>query len=280
MFLVTLAAMVLLIFTKGKEGPKTRYAYEDWALYACMLLNPLLLNLLLMYRKGDFFDRYTLTANVVLYGILAVLFAVQLRFNRVMGYAATLIMIVLLAHSTRRDWVKHPRQLNPETFRSLHPDLPIVVSNGATFVEMNQHETPEVVARLYYIKDRTAAIKYDGTNYYYDFEALDDMKRAGFPFAGNVEPYPQFIAKHREFLIYADPFEWLPLKLEQDGAELTLLLGFTNLPRPDGNALPQPVDPVAAPMLPAPQISYPTPFVTAGSPYIAAHVYLVTMPAK
>jgi hypothetical protein len=207
-----------------------------------------------------------------------VLFAVQLRFNRVMGYAAALIMILLLAHSVRRDWLRRPRQLNPDTFRSLHPELPIVVSNGATFVEMNQHETPEVVARLYYIKDRAAAIKYDGTNYYYDFEALDDMKRAGFPFAGNVEPYSQFIARHHVFLIYADPFEWLPLKLEQDGAKFTLLLGFTNLPRPDGNAVPRPVDPVSAPMLPAPHISYPSPFVSIGSPYIATHVYLVTMP--
>jgi hypothetical protein len=88
MFLVTLAVMLLRIFAKSKESLQTRYAYEDRALYACMLLNPLLLNLLLMLRKGDFFDRYTLTANVALYGVLAVLYAVQLRFNRVMGYTA------------------------------------------------------------------------------------------------------------------------------------------------------------------------------------------------
>jgi hypothetical protein len=281
MFLVSLAVMLLRLFAKSKESLQTKYAYEDRALYACMLLNPLLLNLLLMHRKGDFFDRYTLTANVVLYGVLAVFYAVQLHFNRVMGYTATFIMVVLMAHTVQRDWLRRPRQLNPDTFRSIRPDLPIVVSNGATFVEMNQHETPEVVARLYYAKDRAAAIKWDGTNYYYDFEALDDMKRAGFPFAGNVEQYSKFIAEHRVFLIYADPWEWLPLKLQEDGAQFTLVRGFTNIPRPNQIGLPQSIDPVStAPTLSAPHISYATPFVAEGSPYVISHVYLVTLPVK
>jgi hypothetical protein len=145
---------------------------------------------------------------------------------------------------------------------------------------MNHHETPEVVARLYYAKDRTAAIKWDGTNYYYDFEALDDMKRAGFPFAGKVEPYSKFIAEHRLFLIYADPWEWLPLRLQEDGAQFTLVRGFTNIPRASQIDLPQPIDPVSAPTVSAPHISYPTPFVAEGSPYVISHVYLVTMPAE
>lgn len=280
MFVVALAAMVLLPFSKGPSVTKAKYAREEWALYACMLFNPLLLNLLLMQRRGDFFDRYTLTANVVLYGILAVLYAVQLRFNRTFAYAATLVMVLLLAHGVRRDWLKRPRQLDPNTFRSLRPDLPIVVSNGATWVEMNHHETPEVVARLWYVKDRAAAIKYDGTNYYYDFEALDDMKRAGFPFAGNVEPYPEFIKEHRVFLIYADPYEWLALRLQQDGASFTLMRGFTNAPRANQIPLAQPTDPISDASGSAPHISYPTPFVSEGSPYIASHIYLVTMPTK
>ena len=68
---------------------------------------------------------------------------------------------------------------------------------------MNHHEPASVVSRLYYIKDRAAAIKWDGTNYFYDFEAMDDMKAAGFPLKGNVEPYSEFVANHRQFLIFA-----------------------------------------------------------------------------
>jgi hypothetical protein len=263
---------------RGKEGVWAEFALEDWTLLACMLLNPLLLNLVLMSRKGDFFDRYTLATNVVIYGSIAMLLAIRLRFTKVTAYVATILMLTLMAHMVVREWVKRPRQPNPDILRSLRPDLPIVVSNGATWVEMNQHETPEVVARLYYIKDRAAAIKYDGTNYYYDFEALDDMKRAGFPFKGHVEPYSSFIASRRQFLIFADPFEWLPLKLQEDGARFTLLLGYSAL-RPNNIGGPTVAsDPISFGEKDIPRISYPTVYIADGSPYIAKHLYLVTMP--
>jgi Dolichyl-phosphate-mannose-protein mannosyltransferase len=279
MFIVSLVAIVLLPTSKREGGPTARFAPEDWTLFICVLLNPLLLNLLLMPLHGDFFARYTLTTDVVIYGLLAVLFAVRLRFSKVTTYAATLVMLLLMAHSVQRNWVKRPRQLDPNTLRSLRPDLPIVVSNGATWVEMSQHESPQVVARLYYVKDRSAALKYDGTNYYYDFEALDDMKRAGFPFGGKVEPYSNFIAEHREFLIYADPFEWLPLKLQEDGAKFILLLELSNSPaNPDAVAKSTDLDSQA--FNGKPRIKYPTPDILEGSPYIANHVYLVTMPSK
>jgi hypothetical protein len=153
-----------------------------------------------------------------------------------------------------------------------------VVSNGATWVEMNQHEPPAVVSRLHYIKNRTAAIKYDGTNYYYDFEALDEMKGAGFPFQGNVESYSAFIASHKQFLIFADPFEWLPLKLQEDGAQFHLVLGFSG-GRPNNNsAAALALDPTSDGEDDVPRINYPTVYIAASSPYIAKHVYLVTMP--
>ena len=279
MFIVALMAVLLFPTAKHPDGPKARFAPEDWALFACVLLNPLLLNLLLMPRHGDFFNRYTLTTDVLIYGFLAVLFAVRLRFSKVTTYAATLVMLLLMAHSVQRNWVKRPRRLDPNTLGSLRPDLPIVVSNGATWVEMNQHESPQVVARLYYLKNRAAALKYDRTNYYYDFEALDDMKKAGFPFGGNVEPYSDFIAKHGQFMIYADPFEWLPLKLQEDGAKFSLLLELSNTPgNPD--VLPKSPDVTPEAWVGKPRISYPTPCILEGSPYIANHVFLVTMPPR
>ncbi len=280
LFVVSLVAMLLLPAFRGKARRRPQFAPEDWALFVCVLLNPVLLNLLLMLRKGDFFDRYTLTTDVLIYGFLAVLFAVRLRFSRVTSYAAMLVMLILLAHSVQRDWIKRPRELDPNVMRSLRPDLPIAVSNGATFVEMNHHESPQVIARLYYLKDRAAALKYDGTNYYYDFEALDDMKRAGFPFHGNIDPYSDFIAQHRQFLIYADPDEWLPLKLQQDGAKFTLVLGFSSGAPYVPGATPRISDPTPEIPLEGPHISYATPYISEATPYIAKHVYLVTMPQQ
>ncbi len=280
LFVVALAAVVLLPSSKNRRTPTPSFAAEDWALFICVLLNPLFLNLLLMHRQGDFFDRYTLVSDVMIYGVLAVLFAVRLRFRKITAYAAALVMLFLMVHMVQRNWVKRPRQLDPSTFRSLRPELPIVISNGATFVEMSQHESPAVVQRLYYIKDRSAALKYDHTNYYYDFEALDDMKSAGFPFAGHVEPYSEFVAHHRQFIIYADPFEWLPLKLREDGAQFTLLMAFLNeIPYPPDSLLHPPPPPPEM-LMGSPRISYATPYVEQASPYIARHVFLVTMPPR
>ena len=278
LFAVSLSAMLLQQRSATADTVKSKLAVEDWTLFACMLLNPLLLNLLLMQRKGDFFGRYTLTTNVVIYGLIAVLFAVRLRFNKLSAYVATLLMLVMMVHSVHREWVKRPREANQTTLMSLRPDLPIVVSNGATWVEMNQHESPQVVARLYYIKDRAAAVKYDGTNYYYDFEALDDMQREGFPFKGSVEAYSAFIASHRQFLIFADPFEWLPLKLREDGAQFTLLLAYSGA-RPNNTGGPiLASDPISDDLGDHPRVSFPTPYIVGSSPYIAKHVFLVTMP--
>jgi hypothetical protein len=278
LFVVALAGMLLHQKFRGEEAAETDITLEDRVLVVCMLLNPLLLNLLLMHRKGDFFDRYTLTTNAVIYGLIAVVFAVRLRFTKLTSYVATILMLMLMAHMVHREWVKRPRQADPRIMSSLRPDLPIVVSNGATWVEMNQHEPPAVVKRLYYIKNRTAAIKYDGTNYYYDFEALDEMKGAGFPFHGNVEPYSAFIASHKQFLIFADPFEWLPLKLQEDGAQFLLVLGYSGV-RPNNNsAADLALDPTSDGEDDVPRINYPTVYIAASSPYIAKHVYLVTMP--
>ena len=278
LFSVALAMMLLPRGSAMIENVRARFAREDWVLFGWMLLNPLLLNLILMMRQGDFFDRYTLASNVVLYGAIAVLFAVRLRFNRFHAYVATALTLVLMAHMVNREWIKRPRESDPRTLTSLRPDLPIVVSNGSTWVEMNQHEPAGVVSRLYYIKDRTAAIRYDGTNYFYDFEALDDMQNAGFPFAGHVEAYSKFVAHHHEFLIYADPYEWLPLKLQDDGARFNLLLGFSGARADLSGASTQALEPLSEGTEDVPRISYPTAYIAASSPYIAKHVYLVTMP--
>lgn len=278
LFVVALMGMLLQHRLRGRETIEPEATWEERALIICMVLNPLLLNLILMQRKGDFFDRYTLTTNAVIYALIAVVFAVRLRFTKFTSYVATLLMLMLMAHMVHREWIKRPREADPRIMSSLRPDLPMVVSNGATWVEMNQHEPAGLVARLYYIKNRAAAIKYDGTNYYYDFEALDDMKSAGFPFPGKVAPYSEFIARHKQFLIFADPFEWLPLQLQQDGAKFELVLGYSGV-RPNNNsAASLALDPTSEGEFDVPRIAFPTVYIAASSPYIAKHVYLVNMP--
>ena len=92
LFVVALAGMLLYKKSRGKEVAETELPWEDRALLLCMVLNPLLLNLLLMQRKGDFFDRgYTLSTNAVIYGLIAVVYAIRLRFTRLTSYVATVL---------------------------------------------------------------------------------------------------------------------------------------------------------------------------------------------
>ena len=104
------------------------------------------------------------------------------------------------------------------------------------------------------------------------------MKNAGFPFRGNVEPYSDFIAGHKQFLIFADPFEWLPLKLQEDGAKFNLVLGYSGVRPNNNNAASLALDPTSEGEADVPRIAFPTVYIAASSPYIARHIYLVTMP--
>jgi hypothetical protein len=241
----------------------SRFVPEDWAVFLCIMINPLLLNLVLMTRHASFFDRYTISTYGVIYGGLAVLIGLRLQFRPAMAYAAALIMLFVLVRYAHRNWVARPRSDDQVGLATLRPDLPIVAGDGMTFIEMSYHEPLDVLRRLYYIKNRAAAIQYEHSNYFYDFEAPDDMQRAGFPISGTVEPYSEFVASHPRFLIYADPWEWLPRKLQDDGATFTLLRDFA------GENFSEPGT-----------ISFPNPAVSTGTPYLETHIFLVTMPPK
>ncbi len=90
-----------------------------------------------------------------------------------------------------------------------------------------------------------------------------------------MAPFSDFIASQKQFLIFADPFEWLPLKLQKDGAKVDLVLGFSGV-RPNNNSAA--LDPNSDGEYDVPGIAFPTAYIAASSPCIAKHVYLVTMP--
>jgi hypothetical protein len=100
-----------------------------------------------------------------------------------------------------------------------------VAASGVTFFEMNHHEKPEILSRLYFLKDRSVAMEYTHTNLFEDRGFGDGMKPY-FPISAQVASYADFIHQHREFLVlgtYDAPEEWLLQKLADDGAQLTWL---------------------------------------------------------
>jgi hypothetical protein len=100
-----------------------------------------------------------------------------------------------------------------------------VAASGVTFFEMNHHEKPDILSRLYFLKDRSVAMEYTHTNLFED-RGFGDGMRPYFPISAKVASFADFIHQHREFLVlgtYDAPEEWLLQKLADDGAQLTWL---------------------------------------------------------
>jgi hypothetical protein len=222
MLLAGLLAMSILPARKLTGDSQTRFRAEDIALFVCLLLNPALLNLMMMYNHGGFFGRYVIATYAAIDIGIAALIGFRLRPGKAGIVTASLLLVGLIACDTFLNaW--RPRT-DPIPWASLRPDLPIVAGDGMVFYEMNHLEGAAVLGRLFYLKDRAASLKYVQTNYFQDFEAPDDMKSAGFPITARVEPYDQFVRSHHEFLLYGDSRSWC-FRLLKDGGATVVQIG-------------------------------------------------------
>jgi hypothetical protein len=131
-----------------------------------------------------------------------------------LGMATSVVLIIARPHE--RTMV---RQL---TLKDLDPKLPLVDASGLTFLEMNKREDPNLLARVFYLTDRDAAVKYAHATIFEGTEKL----REYWPIRGNVEPYQEFVRKSPRFIVLGTPDypeDWLIPKLLDDGAQLDFI---------------------------------------------------------
>lgn len=105
---------------------------------------------------------------------------------------------------------------------AVEPGLPIVAHTGLTFLELDHQLGAEVVQRLYFLSDETAASTIAHDTVFAHYERLKEV----FPIRGKIEPYLSFIPAHPEFLVvgaYNNPQGWLLRKLDRDGAKITVV---------------------------------------------------------
>lgn len=221
---IFLAALVIIVFPSAKQSGEERWIRpEDWALLGFLLLAPILLSLLLMIRHLQIYDRYSLPTDVTLCAAFAMLLARRLKPVRFAGWAAMAAVLIaaFVAHRDSRFVAQHDSR--PFQWAGFRTDLPLVDADGLTFYEMNHHESPKLLSRLYFLKDSAASLKYEGTNVFQDFEAPDNMQKAGFPLPAHVEAYAIFVHQHPQFLVDGSVDDW-PLRLLSDrGATITLI---------------------------------------------------------
>jgi hypothetical protein len=94
------------------------------------------------------------------------------------------------------------------------PDLPVVVSDGETYVELAYYAPPELAKRLVGIVDPPNAIAYAGS------DSVDrQMLALTCCLTLQVYEFRGFATEHPSFLLYSDgsAFDWWPARLRKDG---------------------------------------------------------------
>lgn len=107
-------------------------------------------------------------------------------------------------------------------FTRIQPDLPFVVANGLTFLEMDHRENKSFLSRVYYLVDPQAALEYAHSNVFNGLQTLHNQ----FPIRAHVEPYDDFIKQHPRFIVFGSgdyPDDWLIQKLLADGTIVRFL---------------------------------------------------------
>jgi Dolichyl-phosphate-mannose-protein mannosyltransferase len=220
-FVLLAALLVPLRKTAGQKSG--RPAAEEIALFACLFLSPILLNLILMHRHGMFYNRYNVPSQAAILAALAIFIAYRVRLNHLAAYAAAAVLILAILKGQVWHPLLYPPPQRTGVLASVRPNLPVVAGEGQVFMEMNQRESQEFLARLYFLKDPQASLQYAHTNYFQDFEAPDVMQKAGFPFTANVASYSGFVNQHRQFLLLGNPTGWVFLKLRAGGASIAFV---------------------------------------------------------
>jgi hypothetical protein len=207
----------------------------DVAMIVILVLNPVLLILVLMPRHGPFWDRYCLATTIGIYIAVAICVAHRLRFDKLAGYCAAAVLASVLT----TEQVILPKLHRGDTqtagvLTQVDPELPIVAASGLTFLEMDHNEDTNLVSRIYYLRDRSAAVQYAHATLFEDLTPFDLLKRY-FPIRANVDQYSSFTRRYRQFLVlgtYDYPEDWLLRKLAADGAKL-VPIGYYDIPYKD-----------------------------------------------
>ena len=224
--LVALCAALMVPEGKPRIGSARGWRPEDIGSSGSILLNPILLNIVLRWRHGAFWDRYGITTRAVIYIGMAILLGLRLANNRYAGYAAAAVLLVFCIRTDVWGPLSISTVKDASALAAVRSDLPLVDAGGVTFFEMNHHEKPDILSRLYFLKDRSLAMSYTHTNLFEDRGWGGDEMKPYFPISASVSSYTDFIHQHREFLVlgtYDAPEEWLLRKLHDDGAQLTWL---------------------------------------------------------
>ena len=230
--LLALTAVVLLAvagFPALRGGPAWKLQRPEWAVALLWIGMPGMLMVLFMVTRAAFFYRYGSVASL---GVAVVAIALLFRWTGGRRSAAMIVAVLALLESHALPGallqLRHPARVQPvplpcvpcQLAARMH--LPLVDSNGLTYVEMASRESPETLANVFFLQDFNAAHTIAHASIFDHLHLVEQ----GFHLADRIVDANQFEQTHRRFLVYGSysyPEQWLLRKLLQDGAKLQLL---------------------------------------------------------
>jgi hypothetical protein len=222
--------MACTLWVNARFGPDQQYSFEipvhELVCAVSFALIPMLSFLLAVSITGIFLDRYGLASLLGLSIVAGWYFCHAGRGKTVQGGMVVALMvtwIVLFVASYFFTQTSAPSSSKSPDLSAIHSELPIVISNGLMFLEMDHYAQPNVAARLRFLTDEDAGLRYTGTNV---FDRGYPLLRKWFPIRGKIEPYKSFIQAQRSFLVYGTythPMEWLLRRLKEEDAHVISL---------------------------------------------------------
>ena len=225
------AGAVIVAFAAERIGRKEGGVFPTHEMAAAFgfLLVPLFAILLAVFVSRIFMLRYGLGAVIGVSILVSAGSSAFTRRSKSVGAALVLLLASWFAGTTAV-WVAtqvaaplEESLLGKVPFERLRPELPVVISSGLLFLEMDHYSTSAVASRLNYLMDEEISRKKTGSDV---FDKGFLISKRWFPIRGNLQDYHSFLAAHPKFLLYgysSFDLDWLIPKLIEDGATMTYL---------------------------------------------------------
>jgi hypothetical protein len=175
---------------------------------------------------GAFIERYFMASIIGI--IVAIASILRIAGGKAAYLSAALVFLAIGSQefgfwkgfNTRLDVPSMVSPIVALSNTTRYPDLPIVLSNCAQYVEYWHYAPPAVFQRLFAFPDPAEAASYAGV------DTADKIVLALRPYTpGRIQNFPEFVAAHPTFLLYSDGsrVDWWPERLLHDGYRLERL---------------------------------------------------------
>ncbi len=229
-----LLALALTSPRSSEPGEGSRWTLYDFVIGGVLgIAIPAIITLLMMRTHGAFWERYCLTSCLATVIGGTGWIAWRFEFRRIAALGGVLVLAVAIVVTDFALPFLEARRHTPtaRVLDNIRPDLPLVVGNGVSFLEMDNREPLALKSRIFYLEDRPSAIRYSHSTL---FEGLETTTRY-FPVQAHVDQFSNFVRKHHEFLVLSRldwPENWILPKLRDDGAVIASL-GHYDIPYSD-----------------------------------------------